>query len=437
MNTATEQRQLDYACLAEQQTLQLHLLKQHLHYLEQYSPYYRNLFGKIGFNSADFSNLAQLAELPFTTKSELGAHNPDFLAVDPAEVVDICETSGTTGEPVTLWQNEHDLQRLAYNECVSFRAAGLKATDRILVGAALDRVFIAGLAYFLGLRRLGATVIRAGSGQPALVAELIRRQRPNVLIGVPSLLLTLARQYRERGDDPAALGIEKVICIGEPVRKQTLELSPLGEALQQQWGAQILGTYASTEMATAFTDCTSACGGHVVPELVYVEIVDAEGNAVPHGCVGEVVATPLQNQATPLLRYRTGDMASMHIEPCLCGRLTPRLGPIVGRRAQMLKCRGTTLFPAAIDNALAGIEGVMGHYVEVRNDYDLCDRVRVVVGCRDSTLSAEFIAGRIGACTRVKPEVVLVSPLEIQRMILRPEKRKPVTFFDYRSDTTI
>jgi phenylacetate-CoA ligase len=73
----------------------------------------------------------------------------------------------------------------------------------------------------------------------------------------------------------------------------------------------------------------------------------------------------------------------------------------------------------------------------VRNDYDLCDRVRVVVGCRDSTLSAEFIAGRIGACTRVKPEVVLVSPLEIQRMILRPEKRKPVTFFDYRSDTTI
>ncbi|MDY0212893.1 MAG: AMP-binding protein [Desulfuromonadaceae bacterium] len=434
MNTATEQRQLDFACLAKQQTLQLHLLKLHLRYLEQYSPYYSNLFAGIGFKSADFSSLDQLAELPFTTKSDLGAFNSDFLAIDPTQIVDICETSGTTGEPVTLWQNEHDLQRLAYNECVAFRAAGLKATDRILVGAALDRVFIAGLAYFLGLRRLGASVIRAGSGQPALVAELIRRQHPNVLIGVPSLLLTLARQYRERGEDPAALGIEKVICIGEPVRTQTLELSPLGEALRQQWGAQILGTYASTEMATAFADCTSACGGHVVPELIYVEIVDAEGNAVSPGNVGEVVATPLQNQATPLLRYRTGDMACMYTEPCPCGRLTPRLGPIVGRRAQMLKYHGTTLFPAAIGNALAGIEGIQGYYVEVYNDFDLCDRIRVVVGCRDSTLSAEFVAERIGACTRVKPEVILISPQELQHKILRPERRKPVTFFDYRSD---
>jgi len=433
MNTATEQYKLDFSTPEEQHRLQLQLLCTHLEYLQQHSPYYSRMFDGLGFNPRDFTALEQLQELPLTSKSDLCCCNDAFLAVDPIEVVDICQTSGTTGDPVTLWQSEHDLERLAYNESLAFRAAGLKPTDRVLIGAALDRVFIAGLAYFLGLRRIGATIIRAGSGQPALVAELIRRQYPNVLIGVPSLILALGRQFQEQGKNPAALGIEKVICIGEPVRGTDLKLSPLGQVLAQQWGAQVLGTYASTEMATAFADCTSGCGGHVLPELIYAEIVDADGKPLPPGEIGEVVVTPLQMRATPLLRYRTGDMARMHSERCACGRTSARLGPIVGRREQMLKCHGTTLFPAAISNVLAGIKAVQGHYIEVHSSFDLCDSIRVVVGCRDSTLTADIVADMIRARTRVKPEVILVSPAEVQRKILCPEKRKPVTFFDYRT----
>lgn len=433
MNTATEQYQLDFAPVSEQQKLQLQLLREHLEYLKQNSPYYRRVFAQAGIDIREISSLEQIRHLPLTSKRDLSTHNQDFLALDPVEVVDICQTSGTTGEPVTVWQSEDDLQRLAYNESLAFRAAGVKATDRVLVGAALDRVFIAGLAYFLGLRRIGATVIRAGSGQPALVAELIRRQQPNVLIGVPSLMLALARQFHAQGDDPAALGVEKVICIGEPVRNNDLDLSSLGQALAQHWDAMVLGTYASTEMATAFADCISGCGGHILPELIYTEIVDTDGNPLPPGEVGEVVVTPLQTRATPLLRYRTGDMACMHAERCACGRTSPRLGPIVGRREQMLKCHGTTLFPAAISNVLARIEALQGHYIEVRNSFDLCDSVRVVAGCCDSTLTSEMVADMIRAHTRVKPEVFLVTPQEVQRKILRPERRKPVTFFDYRT----
>lgn len=433
MNTATEQHKLDFAPPEEQRSLQLELLRTHLEYLQHKSPYYRAMFRRAGFYPRAFSNLEQLEDLPLTSKSDLCNYNEAFLAIDPQEVVDICQTSGTTGDPVTVWQSEHDLQRLAYNEALAFRAAGVKSTDRVLVGAALDRVFIAGLAYFLGLRRLGATIIRAGSGQPALVAELIRRQHPNVLIGVPSLMLALARQFQEQGQSPAALGVEKIICIGEPVRGTDLELSPLGQALTQRWGAQVLGTYASTEMATAFADCTSACGGHVLPELVYVEIVDTDGKPLPPGETGEVVVTPLQMRATPLLRYRTGDMACLYAKRCACGRTSPRLGPIVGRREQMLKCHGTTLFPAAISNVLAGIEAIHGHYIEVRSSFDLSDSIRVVAGCADSDLSSETVADMIRARTRVKPEVVLVTPREVQGKILHPEKRKPVTFFDYRT----
>lgn len=423
---------IDFAQPEEIEAVQLRLLQQQLSYLQQASPYYRELFQRIDFNPEQLNALQELQRLPLTGKDGLASRNKDFLAVEQDKVIDICQTSGTIGEPVTIWQTEADLQRLANNEQRAFLAAGIKATDRVLIGAALDRVFMAGLAYFLGLRQLGATAIRAGSGQPTLVAELIKRQRPNVLVGVPSLLLAVARQLQASGVEPAALGVEKVICIGEPVRNEDLTLSALGAALRQYWQAQVLGTYASTELATAFADCTAACGGHLLPELVVLEIVDEQGQLVPDGEAGEVVVTPLGIEGTPLLRYRTGDIARLHREPCACGRSTLRLGPIIGRRAQMLKVRGTTLFPGAVTSALLELEGVRGHYLEVYQEYDLSDRLRVVVGCATGALCAAQVAEQISSKTRVKPEVVLVDPETVSRKILRPEQRKPVTFFDYR-----
>ncbi|MBN2427421.1 MAG: AMP-binding protein [Deltaproteobacteria bacterium] len=430
--TVCESKGPDFASHEEIAGRQLILLQRHLSYLQQFSPYYKELFRRHHFSPEGFRSLADLAKLPLVGKADLTEHNRDFLAVSEDEIVDICQTSGTTGNPVTLWQTEADLQRLARNEQLAFSIAAIKKSDRVLIGAALDRVFMAGLAYFLGLREIGATAIRAGSGQPALVAELIRRQRPNVLVGVPSLLLDLAQFFAENGQNPGDLGVEKLICIGEPVRDDALNLSSLGLLLEENWRAKVLGTYASTEMATSFADCTYGCGGHLQPELMVVEIVDDQGQPVADGEVGEVVATPLGVEGTPLLRYRTGDVARLHRETCRCGRRTPRLGPILGRRAQMLKCRGATFFPAAIGSALQEVKGVQGHYLEVYSDFNLSDRLRVIVGSGDTGLNAKAIAERIAAKTRIKPEVILVAPEKVREKTIRPDQRKPVTFFDFR-----
>lgn len=416
---------------AEIAAAQFRLLKEHLGYLAKASPFYRDRFADIGFSIQDLNSVQDLAHLPLTGKQDLTLENDKFLAVPEEQVVDICQTSGTTGEPVAFWQTEKDLQRLTTNEFLAFSLAGINSNDRVMIGAALDRAFMAGLAYFLGLRKIGATVIRSGSGQLMLVAEFIRRYHPNVLVGVPSLFLALGRMLHKSGADPLDYGVEKIICIGEPVRNADLTLSPLGVELAKGWGATIYGTYASTEMATSFCDCDAGRGGHLPPELMVLEIVDDQGRPVPAGQSGEVVATPLGVEGTPLLRYRTGDIASLHAEPCACGRNTPRLGPILGRRAHMLKCRGTTLFPAAIGSALMTLPGVQGHYLEVYREYDLSDRLKVVVGTKGD-LSAERVAEVIAAKTRVKPEVVLVTPEDIQARTIQPDKRKPVTFFDYR-----
>ena len=421
-----------WATRAEIKERQLILLRGHLDYLQHCSPYYQRLLAAGGFALAQLTSLDQLQSLPLTGKAELAAHNRDFLAVTEEQVVDICVTSGTTGEPVMVWQTESDLQRLAENEKQAFVAAGITRHQRVLIAATLDRGFMAGLAYFLGLREIGATILRAGSSSLDYLAETLRRQHPQILVGVPSLFLTLAKHLEKSGVDPVALGVEKLICIGEPVRNPDLSLSPLGEALTRHWSAQVLGTYAGTEIATAFADCEQGCGGHLLPELALVEILDEQGKPLGAGQVGEVVVTPLGLEGTPLLRYRTGDMALLFDQPCACGRQTPRLGPILGRREQLLKCRGTSLFPATIANALHSIPAVQGHYIEVYPQHDLADEVKVVVGCTDPTLTAAQISSRIAALTRVKLAVTICSPAEIIHKTVRSDRRKPVTFFDYR-----
>ena len=182
------------------------------------------------------------------------------------------------------------------------------------------------------------------------------------------------------GGNPALLGLRKIICIGEPVRTPCLSLAPLGTRLEECWGAHVFGTYASTEMATTFPDCEWGMGGHLPPGMIVVEIVDDEGRVLPPGEPGEVVATPLGVTGMPLLRFKTGDIATLHTDPCRCGRNSWRLGPIIGRKSQMLKYHGTTVYPPAIYSVLQGLPAVRGYYIEVRSVFDLSDSIRVVVG---------------------------------------------------------
>jgi phenylacetate-CoA ligase len=237
---------------------------------------------------------------------------------------------------------------------------------------------------------------------------------------------------RLQGIDPAATGVNRLICIGEPVRGGDLALSPLGRRLTEMWLATVLGTYASTEMATAFSDCEAGRGGHLHPELAIVEILDEIGRPLPPGKAGEVVATPLGVTGMPLLRFRTGDIAVLHDEACPCGRLSPRLGPVLGRKAQMLKVRGTTIYPPAVFSALQEMEVVCCYYLEVFDDFALSDRLRVTVALRDGSLGSDEIATQLAARLRVKPEVRIATAEEVTAQTLREGQRKPVLFFDHR-----
>ena len=424
---------LEFLSRDEIRSIQNGLLRKHLRYAAVSSPYYGGLFRESGIDP-DGITPETLAAVPLTDKTLLAERHDDFLAVPLSRIVDIVLSSGTTGQSTAVMYTESDLQRLTYNEEISFAACGLSADDIVLLTCTMDRCFIAGLAYFSGVRSLGAAAVRNGLSSVESHFDIIRRLRPTAVIGVPTFLLRLGEYLVSQGVDPARTGIRKLICIGEPIRGRDFSLLRIGESLETLWGAGLYSTYASSETITSFCECTARNGGHLHPDLAVVEIVDERGAVLPPGSVGEVIMTPLAIEGMPLVRFRTGDMSFVIDEPCGCGRNSLRLGPILGRKQQMIKFRGTTLYPDAIYSVLDAIPAISSYYVTVSSDYDLSDLVTIAVAVRDDSCSAEAVKERLQAVLRVMPDVIFVTEEQVKLQHLAGNSRKINRFVDMRKN---
>ncbi len=409
------------------------ILKEHIRYIAEYSPFYKRLFKKHNIDYSEIRTSADLINIPCTTKSDLTQFNNDFLASSMADVSDICLTSATTGQiPSILYQASSDLQRLAYNEEAAFKTMGLRNNDILLITAAIDRCFMAGLAYFLGGTQIGACMVRAGSGSPAQQWQLLKISNATAIIGVPSLIRKIGEYAIESGENPANAGIRLIAAIGEPTKSQNMELLPSGVNIEKMWNAKLFSTYASTELATTFCECEIRKGGHIRPELIILEILDDNDKPVKDGVIGEVVVTPLGVRGMPLIRFKTGDISFKIPEPCLCGRNSVRIGPIIGRKNQMLKFKGTTLFPNAILAVLEEINEVSGSFIEVYSNRDGTDRIVANISLKNINFKTQSIVDYIRASIRVVPEIKIISEEELNKKIFQPEKRKKITFFDLR-----
>lgn len=406
-------------------------LREHLLYCREHSPYYREILNNSGVDFESIT-LEQLSGLPFTEKSDIEQHNDEFCAVSPAKIVDIVLSSGTTGRPTRLMYTNDDLQRLAYNEEKSFEGCGITADDIVLLTCTMDRCFVAGLAYFLGIRSLGAAAVRNGLNSLESHREIIKRMDPTVIVGVPTFLKKLGLYLQDKGMDPAKTVVSKLVCIGEPLRDKDLALLKVGDDLQNMWQARAFSTYASSEIVTTFCECTAQQGGHLHPDLAVVEIVDEDGTVLPPGTTGEVVVTPMAVEGMPLVRFKTGDVSFLIDKPCSCGRFSPRLGPILGRRKQMMKIRGTTLYPQAVYSVLEEMSAISEYYITVTSKTELSDSMTIYAAVNDMSCTADIIQDRLQARLRVKPAVVITDEETAKQQVYTPKSRKPVRFIDRR-----
>lgn len=412
--------------------LQFQHVQEIVKYVATNSPFYKALFQKRGVNSA-VKNWDDFFALPTTSKDDLQNCNWDFLCVPKNQIVEFTSTSGTLGKPVTIGLTEKDLQRLAYNESISFACADGSSDDLYQLMLTLDRQFMAGIAYYEGIRKLGAGLIRVGPGLPPLQLETIQRLNPTILVAVPSFIVKLIDYANQVGYDLNASSVKKAICIGEGLRTESLELNTLGKKIKESWSIDLYSTYASTEMQTAFTECGHGKGGHLHPELIYVELLDDNQNVVTDGSAGEITITTLDVEGMPLIRYRTGDIARIHNEPCTCGRNTLRVGPILGRKQQMIKLKGTTLYPPALFDLLQ-IDGVLDYVVEVFTGNLGTDEVKLHVSFTESKTGSvqKNLLNAFQSRLRVVPEIVAVSPKEIEVLQHSGNTRKLKKFIDNR-----
>ena len=423
-----KQSQADIVALQEKK------LQEVLAYVNEHSAFYKRLFKEHNINVSAIKTLSDLTKLPTTCKDDLQRENDAFRCVPKSAIVDYASTSGTLGTPITFGLTDNDLNRLAYNEAISLACAGIKKGDVVQLMTTIDRRFMAGLAYFLGVRQLGASIVRVGAGIPELQWDSIRLYEPTYLIAVPSFLLKMIAYAEKNRIDYEASSVKGVVCIGESLRNQDFSNTLLAEKIAEKWkGIKLYSTYASTEMSTTFTECEYQQGGHHHPELIITEVLDDAGNRVGENESGELTITTLGVEAMPLVRFRTGDIVTMHTGTCACGRNTARVSPVLGRKQQMIKYKGTTLYPPVLMDLLTNFEEIENYIIEISTNSILTDEILIRIGTRTPTEALkERISNHFRAKIRVVPKIEYCDIAVLERELYPLGSRKPMKFIDKR-----
>jgi phenylacetate-CoA ligase len=383
-------------------------LTEQLAYLEASSPFYAERL-----RGARVKSAADLARLPFTTKEELREgqrSDPPFgphLCAPRERLVRMHVTSGTTGEPlaVGLTQRDHDANSAVGGE--AFRIAGLLPDD--IVAHCLNyALYAGGIADHMAIEASGATVVPVGVGQSRRLLDLIPRLGITALFGTLSFPAYLAARAREAGIEPRELSLRHIVTAGEP----GAGLSAVRDGIERDWGASVADTFGMSDVwSTMGGACGAGEGLHLtVGDHAVLELIDPDSGDVQEladGATGELVWTHLRREASPLLRYRSGDLAQVWTSPCECGRSGPRIR-IDGRRDDMLRVQAVNVHPQAIGAILAG-DGRLGRHCVVAEGDPIVAPLRLYVEAPaqvDLHGIAERLHARLGArfeVTRLEP----------------------------------
>lgn len=391
------------------QKIQEALFKSTVDYLANHSDYYKRMFEANSINPSTINTLDDLQRIPITTKEDLLKYNDQSYCFGLSGAADVVSTSGSTGiRPIVHPLTQTDLHRLAYNEQMSFKIADMGSEERVMLNTVLDGSFVAGLAYYLGVKRIGSTVVRAGAKNWRLQLEILSNQNISTIIGVPSNLIKLRRYCAENNFDISKCNIKKLILIGESIRNKDFTLNQLGRRLLECYPqANFHSTYANTETCTSFCECEFGHGGHLLPDLAYVEIVDNDGRPLGKGEIGRLIITTFGGQGMPLLRYDTGDITFLCNEQCACGRTTPRIGPILSRNNNIIKIGGITFSQAQIENAILSIPQIDDYCIVVGRSEEGISTIQILYSLRVylDGFDENILKRKIWNLVRVNPEL--------------------------------
>ena len=386
---------------------QLRRLRETVAWAKQRSLFYRRHLW--AFNEATLNSLDDLRRLPLTTADDLRRNDPPLLCVSQSEISHVVtlETSGTSGPPKRLFFTAEE-QEATLDFFVHGMRLPARAGDRVLIFFPGGRAGSVGDLLARALERLGATPI--SFGWPAdlkAAAEALRRERPDVVAGVPVPMLAVART-------DAALNRDR-----PPVRVRSVLLSAdhacdvLRRSLADLWGCEVFDHYGMTEMGLGGgVDCAAHTGYHMREHELLVEVIDPV-SAEPvargeFGEFGEVVFTTLNRRGMPLIRYRTGDRSRLLPAPCACGSVLARLDCIAGRVGAGIELGDAgALTIAALDEVVFAVGDVIDFDAgfELGPPPKLCMALRVVDSGGDGRSVSDAILSALSALPTIRAAV--------------------------------
>ncbi len=378
--------------------LQLSRLQDVLGRSAEHSPFYRRRFRALAIRTEAIRSLRDLPALPLTEKADLRQHFPfGMFAAGAGEPVELHCSSGTTGSSTMAGYTRRDLDTWAEVMARTLTAGGVHAGD-LMHNAYGYGLFTGGLGFHYGALRVGATVLPASSGSTARQVILLRDLQATVLACTPSYALHLAEVAAEQDGAPLAL---RVALLGAEPWSEGMR-----EEIQRRLRLTATDCYGLSEIigpGVAF-ECVEGRGAlHVNEDHFLPEVIDPRtGQPLPDGEQGELVLTTLTKEATPLLRYRTGDLTALVHDSCPCGRTLVRMARVCGRTDDMLIIRGVNVFPSDVEAVLTSIPELLPHYQVVVDRRRAMDVLEVQVEARTSLspASSRALGRRVAAAVR-------------------------------------
>ncbi|MBE3552877.1 phenylacetate--CoA ligase family protein [Kyrpidia spormannii] len=347
-------------------------------------PFYRRLLDERGVRPGDIRRVEDVVKLPFTKKTDLREHYPfGLFAADRKELSRIHASSGTKGKPTVVGYTQNDITN--WSECMAraIITAGGRPGDTFHVAFGYG-LFTGGLGLHYGAERAGMAVIPVSGGNTPRQISLIEDLQPRGICGTPSYVLNIAETMIAMGKDPRKTSLEYGIFGAEPWSEEMRQM------LQDYFGIKALDIYGLSEVMGPGVgiECYEAQDGlHVAEDHFLVEVIDPiTHEPLPYGETGELVFTTLTKEAIPLLRYRTGDIASLNPEACRCGRTHVRMSRIKGRLDDMLIVRGVNVFPSEVETAVLSVDELSPHYRIVVDREGTLDELTVEVEIQPSLL---------------------------------------------------
>ena len=385
-------------------------------------PFYRDRLGDRRIKS-----LEDVTCLPFTTKRDLRDLYPfGLFAVPRSEAARLHASSGTRGKPTLVGYTAGDLEIWREVMARALTAAGARPGDLLQIAFGYG-LFTGGLGFHQGAERIGLGVLPASSGNTARQCLLLRDLRPAGICGTPSFVLHIAETLTEQGSTPGELGLRYGMFGAEPWTEG------VRRALEAGLGCPAYDVYGLSEIVGpgVSAECEARDGLHIADDHFLPEVVDpADGAPLEPGVQGELVLTTLTKRGMPLVRYRTGDITRLMVEPCRCGRTSTRMARLVGRVDDMLVIKGVNVYPSEVEGALLDLEELVPQYQLIIDRRPTLPRIEVQVepapafverwGGFDPAGPAvdalrERVAGRLRAALGLAVDVTLVPARSLPR----------------------